>query len=166
MLFSPLAINTVDTVASPHSRGGMDMKFPSQSLDKLPLAVIMKVGPKQKSWVWTYVASAESSQWPCQLEASLMWDSYTHGLYWNGLDTILLLNLIITCVSPKYLKLTWDVRVYSSYNLSYSRLFSWNWVLYSCNFFPTASILSSLTTWSWKDIQGEGKSQLIRYLFQ
>lgn len=24
-------------------------------------------------------------------------------------------------------------------------------MLYSCNFFPTASILSSLTTWSWKD---------------
>lgn len=57
------------------------MTFPPQTLDKPPLAVIIKVQPKQKSRVRTYVASAESSQQPCQLEESLMWDSYTHGLF-------------------------------------------------------------------------------------
>lgn len=43
---------------------------------------------------------------------------------------------------------TWDVLVYSSYNLSYSLLFSWYWAWYSWSFLPTASMLSSFTNWS------------------
>ena len=43
---------------------------------------------------------------------------------------------------------TCEVRVYSSYSRSYSRFFSWYCRWYSCSFLPTASMLSSFTTWS------------------
>ena len=54
---------------------------------------------------------------------------------------------------------TCEVRVYSSYRESYSRLFSWycSWYTFSCS--PTSSILFSFTSWA---VQNADKSKKIQ----
>lgn len=68
-------------------------------------------------------------------------------------------NIAVEFLIRLWTALTCDVLVYSSYRRSYSLFFSWYCWWYSQSFLPTASMLSSFTTWSWEKIHNQDQKR-------